>query len=208
MYIAGMFKLILTFLISLALMGCSDATSNYHGKGTMKKWVQEQAQAAGLELRWNMNIDYDIAELHKQELKGFPLWQTVELLRMNMTLNNLNKQLRWPINHAGQQYPYPIMVVTAVCKKTLVFAEVPDLNIYTKNLIEGKYEGCIPVDRNLGLKIVSTSTNTTSPLFPFATPPLIGASETSQLSVPSGQFKSPIIGSSEIKVPQIEPPKK
>lgn len=165
-----MFKLILTFLIPLALMGCSNATSNYHGKGTMKKWMQEKAQAAGLELRWNMNIDYDIAELHKQELKDLSLGQTVNLLQMNMTFSNLTKKIEWPINHAGQQYPYPIMVATAICKKTLVFAEVPDLEIYTKNLIQGKYEGCIPVDINLGLNIVSIPPATPSNLPPFVAP--------------------------------------
>lgn len=186
-----MFKLILTFLISLALMGCSDATSNYHGKGTMKKWMQEQAQAAGLKLRWNINGDYDIADLHKQELKDYSLGQTVEILRSNMTLNNLTKKLEWENYHAGQQYPYPIMVVTAVCKKTLVFAEVPDLNIYTKNLVEGKYEGCIPVDRNLGLKIVSTSPVTPSNLPYFIAPPITGGSETSQASISSGLFNLP-----------------
>lgn len=217
-----MFKSILTLLIPLTLLGCSEVTSNYQGKGNMKDWMKEQAQSTGLELRWNMHGDYDIADLHKQELSPLPLGQKVKLLQRRMSLDNLNKKLEWPISHQGQQYPYNIMVATAVCKDTLVFAEVPDLELYTKNLLEGKYEGCIPVDANLGFKPAPLSTapviptsnmpavsNNPATLPPFAAPPPIaGAPANSQVSIPTGQFKIPLMGDPEREVPQMEAPKK
>lgn len=203
------------------MIGCSEVASNYQGKGTMKNWLQEKAQAAGLELRWNMNGDYDIPDLHKQELKDLPVGQTVKLLQRNMTLNNLTKQLEWPTSHAGQQYPYPIMVATALCKNTLVFAEVPDLELYIKNLKEGKYEGCIPVDSNLGFKPPPLSTAPITPtsnlpaasnkpnaLPPFAAPPPTDGASASQVSVPTGQFQIPLVGDPNKEAPQMETPKK
>lgn len=195
-----MIKLILTFLISLAIVGCDDLGDKYHGKGNMQSWMKEEAQAAGLELRWNMNSDYDIKESYKKEIKDIPLGQKILLLQDEMTSYNTVRKFVWFNKNQSEPYPFKTMVATAICKNTIVFAEVDDLKTYNTNLVAGKYKDCKPVSYNLGMKELATSVYSTVP--PFAAPPPMAGSANTQITIKNGQTQIPLIGDPNQEVPQ------